>query len=221
MSEGVADDEVARHAEELGIPGVLPRLVLRQHREDVEVHGAHVHGCELGAPAERSAQPLLARHAEAPAGRDVEHGVAGPPDARQELHEERRVRVRAAVLGVAGVEVDDGGRLHEGRGDLRGRGGEVLRRGRREDATRDGAGDDDGLGRGPPPASGAAFAQASSTRPWKWCAACSDLPEPSGSWRMRPCVKAGVFMPRWTLSTILMSSTWSTSSRQRTASSSI
>ena len=54
-------------------------------------------------------QPLLHRHAGAAAGGDVDDRIGRSLDVRQELHEDRRVRRRAAVLGIARVQVKDRG----------------------------------------------------------------------------------------------------------------
>ncbi len=113
--------------------GLLPRVLPARHLlGDAgvhEVHRPHVERGELGAEPGRRGQPLLDGHRRRPAGRDVHDRVAAR-DRRDDLLEDARLERGPAVLGVAGVQVDDGrARLRRGQGlgdDLRGRDREVV-----------------------------------------------------------------------------------------------
>ena len=103
----------------------------------------HISGLATSGAASRCST----RHVEAAAGRHVDHRVGRLLDARQELHEDRGVRRRAAVLGIARVQMQDrgaglrcGDRLR--RDVLRGQRKRVRHR-RRMNAARDRASDDD------------------------------------------------------------------------------
>ena len=148
---GVAEDEVARGLEMLPLPVVLELLVAAQHREQAEVHRAHVERGHLGLGAQRRGEALFQAHAVAAAGRDVDHRLGRLLDPRQELHEHRRVRRRPAGLGVARVEVDDRGarlgRADRRLGDLGRRDRQMGRHGRRVDRAGHGTGDDHFLAR--------------------------------------------------------------------------
>ena len=106
---GVAEDEVARALERGRLPVVLPGLVALEHRVEAEVHRAHVERAHLGLGAARGGEALLEAHAVAAAGGDVDHDVGGLLDHREELEKDLGVGGRAAVLGVARVQMHDRG----------------------------------------------------------------------------------------------------------------
>ena len=107
--EGVPEDEVPAVLQVLALPVVLELRVAVEHRVQPEVHRAHVERAHLRLRAHRAGEPFLQGHPVSAAGGDVHHRVAALLDAGQELHEHVRARRRAAVLGVARMEVDDGG----------------------------------------------------------------------------------------------------------------
>ncbi len=86
-------------------PLVLQRRQFLQRHEAGEVHGAEVQRGHLGADALRRFEALLQRHARATTGGDVDDGVAARADLRQELHEDFRVRRRAAIHRIARMQV--------------------------------------------------------------------------------------------------------------------
>ena len=100
----------------LRLPLVFPFLVAVEHREEAEIHRAHVERAHLGLGAQRRRQPLLQGHAVAAAGGDVDDRVGRLLDARQELHEHFGIRRRPAVLRVARMQMQDRG-AGLGRGD--------------------------------------------------------------------------------------------------------
>src|SRR3546814_1523376 len=53
-------------------------------------------------------EPLLQSHALPPAGGDIDHGVGGLLDAREELHEHIGIRCGLSRFGIARVEMEDG-----------------------------------------------------------------------------------------------------------------
>ena len=116
IGEGVAEDEVAGHLQRLRLPLVFPFLVAVEHRVEPEIHRAHVHRAHLGLGAQRRCEAFLEGHAEAAAGRDVDHGVGRLLDARQELHEHLGIGRWPPVLRVARMQMQDRG-AGLGRGD--------------------------------------------------------------------------------------------------------
>src|ERR1700688_2205937 len=136
----------------LALPVVLEVLVALQHREEAEIHRSHVERAHLRRGSQRGGEPLLKRHAVAAAGRDIYHSISGLLDARKELHEDLGIRCRPAVLGVARMQVEDGG-AGLGRADrlarylVRGE-RQIRAHGRGMDRPSDGAGDDDFPGTG-------------------------------------------------------------------------
>ena len=125
VEERVLEDEVARHLQVRVLPLVLELRDAGGHREDPEVHAAHVQRAQLGLEAARGLEALVERHAVPAARRDVDDGVGAGEDLGQELAVDVRVGRRRAGLGVAGVEVQDR------RAGLRGADrllGDVLRR---------------------------------------------------------------------------------------------
>ena len=92
VGERVLEDEVARHLEVRLLPVVLELRDPGGHREDPEVEAAHVQGAQLGVEPPHGGEPLVERHPQAAAGRDVDDRVGAVEDARQELAEHRRGR---------------------------------------------------------------------------------------------------------------------------------
>ena len=88
IAEGVAEDEVLRALEMLALPFMGEFLVAREHREEPEIHRAHVERRHLGRHAFGGGEPLVERHALAAAGGDVDDRGGALLDARQEFHEE-------------------------------------------------------------------------------------------------------------------------------------
>ena len=118
-----------------------------QHREEAEVHRAHVERGDLGLELQRRLQPLLDGHRRRTAGREVEHHVTAALDIGRELAEVPGILRRVAVDRIACMQVDDRrtglGGADRGVGDLLWRDREVRRHRRRVDAARHRAGDDD------------------------------------------------------------------------------
>jgi hypothetical protein len=86
---------------------VLELLVSLQHREQAEVHRAHVERRDLGLELQRRLQPLLDRHRRGAAGREVEHDIATTLDLRGELAKVFRVLRGTAVDRIARMQVHD------------------------------------------------------------------------------------------------------------------
>src|SRR5258708_24139943 len=78
------------------------------HREAAVVHRSEVERAQLWLELKHALQPLLHGHAGTAAGGDAADYVAALPDAPRILGEHAGIRCRAAVLGVAGVQVQDG-----------------------------------------------------------------------------------------------------------------
>ena len=89
------------------LPVVLPVLVAVGQREDAEIHRAHVERAHLRLGRSGAASRSSHGHVERAAGGDVDHRVGRLLDARQELHEHRRVRRRLAGLRVARMQMED------------------------------------------------------------------------------------------------------------------
>ena len=88
---------------------VIPeRFVAIEHREEAEVHRAHVERGELRLCRDCPSQAFLERHARPAARRDVDDRITLGADLREELHEHVRVRRRPTVAWVAGVKMEDG-----------------------------------------------------------------------------------------------------------------
>ena len=100
-----------------------------------------------GLATQRRGEPLLDGHVEAAAGRDVDDRVGRLLDAGQKLHEDGRIRRRATVLGITGVQMQNRGTRFRGcdrlrRNVIRSERQSVRHR-RRMNAARHGARDDD------------------------------------------------------------------------------
>src|SRR6185437_15571393 len=123
--EGIPKNEIPGILQMLGFPVVFPLLVAIEHGEEAEIHRPHVERADLRLGAQRRRQPLLEGHAVTAAGGDIDDGVAGLLDARQELHEDFWIGRRLAVPGVARMEMDDRG---AGLGGIDRLGGDFVRR---------------------------------------------------------------------------------------------
>jgi hypothetical protein len=88
--ERVLEDAIVRPGEVFALPIVLERLVRPEHREQAEVHRAHVERRDLGLELERGTQALVDRHRRRAAGREVQDDVRALPDVGGELLEQRR-----------------------------------------------------------------------------------------------------------------------------------
>ena len=132
------------------LPIVFPVLVALGHRIEREVHRSHIERAHFRRKLLRGGDALLDRHGHGAAGGDVDHRVGRLLDARQKLHVDARVRRRAAILGIAGMQVQDrgagiGGIDRLGR-DLIGRDRQRIRHGGRMDRAGDRAADNDFVG---------------------------------------------------------------------------
>ena len=129
------------------LPIVFPGLVAARHREQREIHRAHVHRAHFRRQRVGGGDALLDGHGHGAARGDVHHRIGRLFDARQKLHEDVGVGRRPAVLRVARVQMQDGGAGRGGidrlRGDLIGRDRQRVRHGRRVDRAGDRAADDD------------------------------------------------------------------------------
>ena len=129
------------------LPGMLPFGHSRAGAGEIEDQRPHVERSELRLRGLGAFQPGVERHGRAAAGGDVDDGVGGLLDARQEFHEIRGERARRAVLRIACVEMQDRGprlsRADRRLGDLVGRHWQVRRHARRVDRARRRTGDDD------------------------------------------------------------------------------
>src|SRR5262249_10637307 len=106
-------------------PIELELLLARQHRVEAEIHSAHVEGGNLGFENGGGWSALLDCHAHAATGGDVDDTVRPLLDHLEKWGERLGRLVGPAVLGVARVQVHDGGaRFGRADGrvrDLRGR----------------------------------------------------------------------------------------------------
>ncbi len=145
--ERVTKHVPARNLQELPLPFVAQGRELAQRDESSEVQGSHVEGSHLGTGHERRFQALLQAHAGPASRRDIHDRLSPCADLRQELHEDGRIRARAAVTRIACMKVKNGGaRFGRGDGllnDLLGSQRQVRRLARRMNRAGDSAGDDD------------------------------------------------------------------------------
>ncbi len=131
----------------LAFPLMREILVAVEHGEQAEIHRTHVERRHFGRGAFRRGEPLVDRHALPATGGYVDDSVSALLDPRQELHEEVGLGRRAAVLGVARMQMEDRrpglagiDRLF---GDVGGRHRQVGRHGWRMDGPGDRTGKDD------------------------------------------------------------------------------
>ena len=75
VREGVAEDEIAGHLQELRLPFVLPAVVLARHWKDAEVHGANVQRSHFRACRCCGAQAFFARHPQSAPGRNIHDSI--------------------------------------------------------------------------------------------------------------------------------------------------
>ena len=73
--EAVAEHEVVRALQHLRLPLVLERLVALEHREQAEVHRAHVERGDLRLPFLGRPHAFLDRHVRRAAGRQIDHDI--------------------------------------------------------------------------------------------------------------------------------------------------
>ena len=118
-----------------------------EHGKQSEVHRTHVEGCDFGLEHRRGPDAFLHGHVRRAAGGEVYHGVCGLFDARQKAGERFGGLIRLSGLGIARVQMNDGGtrfgRAYCRLGDLVRSHGQERRHGGRVNRTGDGAGDDD------------------------------------------------------------------------------
>ena len=165
--ERVLEDAFVRAGEVGLLPVELELLEPVQHREQAEVHRAHVERCDLGLELQRRLQPLLDGHRRGAASREIQHDVATALDVGRELAEVLGILRRVAIGRIARVQMHDRGarlrRADRGIGDLLGRDRQVRRHRRRVDAAGHRAGDDDFAslchGGNPPKLSARAYCQ--------------------------------------------------------------
>lgn len=109
VTKGVAENAATGALDVVSLPVVFEGLELVERREEGEVDGAHVARRHLGRDIYSSGQTLVQRHGNSTAGGDVDDGIGGGMDLGQEQAVEGRIKGRAAVFGVAGMQVQDGG----------------------------------------------------------------------------------------------------------------
>ena len=95
---GVAEHEVARIFQRLSLPVVLKGLETVQHREEAEIHRAHVERSDFRLECFRRLHPLRDRHVGRAAGGEIHHRLGRLLDARQEAGERLRALVRPPVF---------------------------------------------------------------------------------------------------------------------------
>ena len=126
---------------------MLEFLESLQHREEPEVHRAHVERRDLGLELQRRLETLLDRHRRSAAGREVEHDVRPPLDLGREFAEEVGILRGTAVDRITRVQMHDRSTRLRGAdrslGDFLRRHRKVGRHRRRVNAAGHGAGDDD------------------------------------------------------------------------------
>ncbi|MCY1521447.1 hypothetical protein D9M68_562600 [compost metagenome] len=108
VGEGVLEDGAPRCFKKLRFPFVFPLRRLVERRKQSEVHRPHVQRTHFRFGAQRSRKPIFQRHQRRTAGGDVYYRIGRLLDARQELHEQRRIGRRAAVFRVPCMEMQDG-----------------------------------------------------------------------------------------------------------------
>ncbi len=147
VGEGVAEDEFLAVEDVLLLPRELPLLDLGAHEMEGEIHRSHVERAHLRLEPERGGEAILDRHLRAAAGGQVDDRIGLLVNGRQELGEDVRIARRRTILGIAGVQMEDGGARLRGRYGLIcdvlrpvGKGGGERRR---MDGAGDRAGDDD------------------------------------------------------------------------------
>ena len=145
--EAVAEHEIVRALEHVRLPVVLELLVALEHREQAEIHRAHVERGDLGLPFLGRPDALLDGHVGRSAGREIDHDVGRLLDPAQERLEGLGALVGPPVDRIARVQMDDRRarfrRAERALGDLLRRDGQVRRHRRRVDRARDRAADDD------------------------------------------------------------------------------
>ena len=144
---GVFEHQIAAAFEVLDFPVVFEILEAFQHREQAEIHRAHVERGDFGLDFGGRTHAFLDRHIGAAAGSDIDRSVGALDDHRQELAEPLRVLGRLAVVRIACMQMQDRG---AGIGSLDRRVGDFARRdrqpgrhGRGVDGAGHGAGNDD------------------------------------------------------------------------------
>src|SRR3546814_366265 len=73
--EAIAEDQIVRSFQHRRLPVMLEVLVALEHREQAEVHRAHVEAGDLGLPLGGRAHAFLYRHIRRAAGGEVDHHV--------------------------------------------------------------------------------------------------------------------------------------------------
>ena len=144
---GIAEHEIARVLERLLLPVVLESLEAVKHREQPEIHRAHVERRHFRPERLSRLHALLDRHEGRATSGQIHHRLGRLLDARQKARESLGRLIGPAGLLIACVQVDDRragfGRADRRLGDLIRGDGEVRRHRRRVDRPRHSAGDDD------------------------------------------------------------------------------
>src|SRR5437016_7590346 len=83
--ERVPEDALVGRRQVALFPVELERAEALEHREEPEVHGAHVERRDLGLELQRGLQALLDGHRRRAASREIEHDVAAARDVRGEF----------------------------------------------------------------------------------------------------------------------------------------
>jgi hypothetical protein len=89
------------------LPVVFEFLVPLEHREQAEIHRAHVETGDFRLPGRRRLDPLFDGHVGRAAGRQIDDHIGSLLDDPEKRLERLRRLVRAAVLRIAGVKMHD------------------------------------------------------------------------------------------------------------------
>ena len=84
-------------------------LVAAKHREEAEIHRAHIERGHFGRRPLGRGQAFIERHALPAPGRDVHDGIGALLDPGQEIHEEIGGWRGAAILRFARMQMKDRG----------------------------------------------------------------------------------------------------------------
>jgi hypothetical protein len=152
IPERVAENEIAGAFQVRLLPIEFEILVAVEHREQGEVHRAHVEACDLGLEHLGGPDALLHPHGRRAARGQVDDRVASLLDDRQERGERLRPLVGLSGLRITGMEMHDRGAglggADGGLGDLLRGDRQVGRHGGGMDRARDGTCNDDLIGCG-------------------------------------------------------------------------
>jgi hypothetical protein len=145
--KGVLEDQVLRGFQVGFFPVIFVVLNPVHHREQAEIDGSHVDGCQLRLEGAHGHHAFFRRHGRRTAGGDANDGIALFMNPAAECPEQFEIHGGTPVLRIPGVQMHGGrpglGGCHGFGGDLLRCDGKIRRKRRNVDRTGDCAVDDD------------------------------------------------------------------------------